>query len=171
MHRINQVIRGDQKSPLLLHMDIIQQIKQWTEAALQEGYFLVDVEQKPGSKKISVFIDGDKGVNIEACRVISKVLSEKLDEQDYGDGAYYLEVSSPGVDRPLVLTRQYAQHMGRELSVKLVGNNEITGKLEAVGEDGITLLLKDKKKGYQQATEKVLLFNEIKESNVLISFK
>jgi ribosome maturation factor RimP len=152
-------------------MDIISSIKQWTEAALQEGYFLVEAEQKAGSKKISVFIDGDKGVNIETCRLISKVLSEKLDEMDYGDGAYYLEVSSPGADRPLLQPRQYPKHIGRELQVKLVGNNEIIGKLQEVTPEGIVLLLKDNKKGYKQATEKTISFNEIKESNVLISFK
>jgi ribosome maturation factor RimP len=170
--RINiNACRGDRKSPLLLHMDIISSIKQWTEAALEEGYFLVEAEQKPGSKKISVFIDGDTGVNIETCRLISKVLSEQLDELDYGDGAYYLEVSSPGVDRPLVLQRQYPKHVGRELQVKLTGNNEITGKLKEVTTEGIVLLLKDKKKGYKEAAEKAILFKEVKESNVLISFK
>lgn len=152
-------------------MDIINQIKQWAEEALQEGHFLVGVEQKQGSKKISVFIDGDKGVNIEACRLVSKAISAKLDELDYGDEAYYLEVSSPGVDRPLIMQRQYPQHIGRELSVKLKGNNELTGKLMTVNELGITLLLKDKKKAYKNATEKSLSFDEIAESNVLISFK
>ncbi len=152
-------------------MDIVNEIKQWAEAALQDGYFLVDAEQKTGSKKISVFIDGDNGVNVEVCRQLSKVLSDKLDEKDYGDTAYYLEVSSPGVDRPLMLQRQYPKHTGRELEVTLTGNNVITGKLENVTESSITLLLKDKKKGYKGATEKEIPFTEIKESIVLISFK
>lgn len=152
-------------------MDIISEIRQWVEDAMQEGYFLVDVEQKAGSKKISVFIDGDMGVNVEVCRQISKVLSEKLDEKDYGESAYYLEVSSPGVDKPLKWQRQYPKHVGRELEITLTGNNVIIGKLENVSEAEITVLLKDKKKSYKAAIEKTIPFSEIKESMVLISFK
>ncbi|MCU0441368.1 MAG: ribosome maturation factor RimP [Bacteroidia bacterium] len=152
-------------------MDIITTLTNWTTAALPEHLFLVGVEQKAGSKKISVFIDGDKGVSIEDCRQLAKSLNAKLDEADYGSEAYMFEVSSPGVDRPLVSTRQYHQHIGRELLVKLTGQNELLGKLERVAEDGVVLLLKDKKKGYKEATEKAVSFTEIVQANVQISFK
>lgn len=154
-------------------MDIVSQIREWSKAFLtnEEGLFLVDIEQKAGSKKISVYIDGDSGVNIEACRRLSRMLSEKLDELDYGDTPYYLEVSSPGVDRPLQFSRQYSKHVGRELKVNLKAKTELEGKLEEVKGDEITILLKDKKKGYKDATAKTIAFDDIADSTVIISFK
>jgi ribosome maturation factor RimP len=152
-------------------MDIISQLSAWTQELLPEHLFLVEVEQKQGSKKISVFIDGDQGVTIEDCRVLSKELNARLDELDFGSEAYSFEVSSPGVDRPLKLHRQYQKNIGRELLVKLVGQNEILGRLEEVTENGIKLLLKDKKKAYKDATEKELAFSDIAQVNVQISFK
>lgn len=152
-------------------MDIITTLTNWTIAALPQHLFLVGVEQKVGSKKISVFIDGDKGVSIEDCRQLAKSLNAKLDEADYGSEAYMFEVSSPGVERPLSSMRQYHKHIGRELLVKLAGQNELLGKLERVGEDEIVLMLKDKKKGYKEASEKVVSFAEIAQANVQISFK
>jgi ribosome maturation factor RimP len=151
-------------------MDIISEIGNWSKGFLEDPLFLVGVEQKVGSKKISVFIDGDEGVNIEACRKLSRHLSEKLDALDYGDTAYYLEVSSPGVDRPLVEPRQYKKHIGRELMVKLVSQTELLGKLDTVTETGITLLLKDKKKLYKDATAKDIPFAEMESAMVQISF-
>lgn len=152
-------------------MDIVQELAEWTTQLLPEHLFLVEVEQKQGSRKISVFIDGDQGVTIEDCRVLAKSLNAKLDELDYGQEAYMFEVSSPGTDRPLKLRRQFQKHIGRELLVKLIGNNEIQGKFDQMSEEGITLLLKDKKKGYKDAPEKFIPFDQVAEANVQISFK
>lgn len=151
-------------------MDIIRQIAEWANGFLDKSLFVVDVEQKAGSSKISVFIDGDTGVNIESCRLLSRYLSEMLDELDYGDKAYYLEVSSPGVDRPLTMARQYPKHVGRELLVKLQSNTEILGRLASCDQHSIILELKDKKKGYKEAKEKKVNFDEIAHSSVQISF-
>ena len=152
-------------------MDIVSQLTTWSTELLPEHLFLVEVEQKQGSKKISVFIDGDKGVTIEDCRVLAKALNARLDELDYGNEAYMFEVSSPGADRPLKLQRQYTQHIGRELLVKLTGNNELLGRFERTTKTGIVLALKDKKKGYKDATEKEVAFDEIAQASVQISFK
>lgn len=152
-------------------MDILSQLTVWTEELLPPHLFLVEVEQRLGSKKISVYIDGDHGVTIEDCRVLAKSLNAKLDELDFGLDAYLFEVSSPGVDKPLKFQRQYQQHVGRELLVKLIGNNELLGKLETLTAEGITLLLKDKKKGYKNAPQKEIAFSEIAHASVQISFK
>lgn len=152
-------------------MDIVTKLSEWAAELLPEHLFLVEVEQKQGAKKMTVFIDGDKGVTIEDCRLLGKALNVKLDELDCGNEAYFFEVSSPGTDRPLKLQRQYAQHIGRELLVKLVGNNELLGKFDSMTEKGIKLLLKDKKKGYKDAPEKEIAFDEIAQLNVQISFK
>ena len=152
-------------------MDIIRQIAEWANGFLEKSMFVVDIEQKPGSNKISVFIDGDSGVNIESCRLFGRYLGEMLDELDYGDKAYYLEVSSPGVDKPLTMPRQYPKHVGRELMVKLHTQTEILGKLKEVDEEKMVLMLKDKKKLYKEAKEKTIGFDEVASSMVQISFK
>lgn len=153
-------------------MNIIQQLTEWTNEFLPSHLFLVDVEQKQGSKKIAVYIDGDTGVRIEDCRVLSKSLNAKLDEMEFETEPFYFEVSSPGVDKPLVLHRQYAKHVGRELMVKLKSNTELLGKLTQSNSNSIVLMFKDKKKGYlPNATQKEIALEDIAESIVQISFK
>lgn len=152
-------------------MDIVSQIKKWTDAALPDDLFLVNIDHKDGSHKISIFIDGDKGIDIEACKTLSRYISEKLDELDFGAEPYDLEVSSPGADRPLLVQRQYPKHIGREFFVRLKAQTELTGKLEEVTETGIVLALKDKKKGYKDAPQKAIDFNTIEEATIILSFR
>ncbi len=154
-------------------MDIIENLTTWTKDYLESHLFLVDIEQKIGSKKIIVFLDGDNGVTIDECRMLSKHLSGHLDELEYGDEAYILEVSSPGAENPLKLFRQYQKHIGRELKIKLIHNTELLGKLEKIEGETITLQLKDIKKEYKakEPTFKDINFNDILESVVQISFK
>lgn len=167
------MIRGD-KSPLFyFRMDIIEKLTIWTNEFLEKHLFLVGIEQKIGSKKISVFIDGDEGVSIDECRLLSKHLSGHLDELEYGEEPYILEVSSPGTENPLKLFRQYKKHIGRELKVILTHNTELFGKLVNIEGSVLTLHLKDKKKDYKakDIILKEIDFEEIKESIVQISFK
>ncbi|MEI6509066.1 MAG: ribosome assembly cofactor RimP [Bacteroidota bacterium] len=153
-------------------MNIVQQLTNWTNEFLPPHLFLVEVEQMQGSKKIAVYIDGDNGVRIEDCRVLSKSLNAKLDEMEFEAEPFYFEVSSPGVDKPLIMMRQYPKHIGRELMIKLKSNTELFGKLTAVNSNSITIMFKDKKKGYlPNATQKEIAIDEIAESIVQISFK
>jgi ribosome maturation factor RimP len=167
---LNQYRRG-RESPLSLNMEITEQISDWASGILEGDIFLVEVEMKAGSRKISVFIDGAKGVTIDDCRKLSRALSEKLDEMDYGAAPYQFEVSSPGVDRPLKLQAQYGKHIGRELLVKLKAGGELLGKLERVDDGMIGILLKDKKKRYHQAPEKEIKMEDIGEAIVQVSFR
>ena len=153
-------------------MNIVQQLTNWTNEFLPPHLFLVEVEQMQGSKKIAVYVDGDNGVRIEDCRVLSKSLNAKLDEMEFEAEPFYFEVSSPGVDKPLIMMRQYPKHIGRELMIKLKSNTELFGKLTAVNSNSITIMFKDKKKGYlPNATQKEIAIDEIAESIVQISFK
>ncbi|MFI5222519.1 MAG: ribosome maturation factor RimP [Bacteroidia bacterium] len=152
-------------------MDIVTEIKNWSENFLEPELFAVNIEWKAGSKKIVVFLDGDKSVTIEQCKQLSRHLSEKLDETDFGDQGYVLEVSSPGADAPLKLPRQYPKHTGRELLVRLKSKTELLGKLEEVKGYSIFLELKEKKKKGTNATVKEIEFSEISESVIQISFK
>lgn len=95
---------------------------------------LVDVEfVKEGAHwYLRVFLDKDGGIDVEDCRAVSEKLSHLLDEQDPIPQAYMLEVSSPGLDRPLRKQSDYAKYSGRLVRVKTFA--PVDGKKEVVGE-------------------------------------
>lgn len=129
--------------------------------------FLVEVLIKP-SNKIYVFLDGDQGVTISNCVELSRHLESRLDRESEDFDLY---VSSPGADHPFTMPRQYTKNTGRTLQVTLHDDNIVEGRLESIDPDGIVLFVKENKKKKIAAESKKLLFNQIKESKVIISFK
>lgn len=107
--------------------------------ALEAGCFVDDVEfKKEGSDYvlrviIDVEDDSNGGVSIDQCEIVSKALSDILDEKDPISQAYMLEVSSPGIDRELKKDRDFERFMGREIDIKLYksvnGTKLLSGKL------------------------------------------
>ncbi len=85
----------------------------------------VGLEKK---NKVLVLIDGDEGVNIDHCAQISRKISAELEEKEVMDGAYRLEVSSPGVEFPLKYQRQFPKHIGRKVKVSQNDGAEKIGK-------------------------------------------
>ena len=79
--------------------------------------FIVDVTMNEKSGFIRVYLDGDTGVKFSDCQKISRYLESFLDEDPEMDETYTLEVSSPGVKRPLTFVRQFPQHIGRIFKV------------------------------------------------------
>jgi ribosome maturation factor RimP len=138
-----------------------------------DSYYLVEVIIKGSDarQKVLVLIDGDNGVNIDVCASISRQIGHNLEENETIDKAYTLEVSSPGIDHPLLLTRQYKGRIGKRLKITLKTGDEVTGKLLTVMEEFL-IVLKETIKGKKTETEEIeLTFNEIEKSFVLISFK
>jgi len=130
-----------------------------------DSLFLVDVVIKgnSGNQKVLVFIDGDHGISIDNCGKVGRAIGSHLEENDSIDGKYTLEVSSPGLDFPLKLTRQYQKNVGRQLEViKLDGSKE-EGALDSVNEEEIILKVANE--------NKPIGFKEIKQSKVKVSFK
>ncbi len=108
---------------------------------------LVDLEVKgrEGSRSVKVFIDTPGGIDLETCTRISRTLSEQLDINDTISGNYRLEVSSPGVSRPLRNSRDFARNTGREVEVVfevLDGQTQLRGKLVDVTEEAIQVQTK-----------------------------
>jgi ribosome maturation factor RimP len=154
-------------------MDLAEEIKRIAETKLTDpSQFIVDVvvSARKGPKKVLVIIDGDSGVGIDDCAAISRELSKNLDEMALLDENYMLEVSTPGLDHPLKLKRQYHKNVGRKLKVKLQ-ERIIEGKLESVTEDTITLI-EETGSGKKKETKNVdIPFSEIEKAFVLVSFK
>lgn len=129
--------------------EIKQKIEGFVEPVLQRHEaFMVDlqVRNERGGKLIQVFIDTDQGITIEQCTDISRDLTREFDVQRLFEGNYHLEVSSPGIDRPLRLLRQYKKNIGRRFKVKYASNGEqktITVTLVSVVDDQITFQLEN----------------------------
>lgn len=132
------------------------------------SYFITDVVVKPaGSKtKISVFLDGDEGIDIGLCASISRQLGKRLELDEMIDSSYTLEVSSPGTDRPLKLLRQYQKNIGRMVKVVLP-EEQMEGTLQEVHD---TYIIVNQLVGKQQKSREVKL-SEIVKTQVLVSFK
>jgi ribosome maturation factor RimP len=133
-------------------------------------HFIVDVKASSSKirKKITVLIDTDAGIGIDECSKISKSLALRLDELI--EDAYTLEVSSPGVDTPLLLTRQYLKNIGKNLKVITKEGIEIKGELISSNETEIIILPEKKKKEKTMPAEVKLAFEDIKEARVQVSF-
>lgn len=114
------------------------------------GYELVDVEYvKEGSDYyLRAYIDKEGGVNIDDCEIVSRRLSDMLDEQDFIDDAYILEVSSPGLGRTLKKEKDYIREQGKSVDVKLFkaadGVKELTGILKGFDEKTFTVAVDEK---------------------------
>ncbi|MBL0356633.1 MAG: ribosome maturation factor [Chitinophagaceae bacterium] len=132
--------------------------------------FLVSVRIKP-TNNIKVFLDADTGLSIDKCIKINRAMYKTIEEEGwYPDGNFSLEVSSPGVDEPLKLLRQYKKNTGRNLEVVFSDDTKKEGKLAAVNETGIQLEYTEGKNKKAVTLTKEIAFSEIKQATVLISF-
>ena len=151
---------------------VLQELEQMLNVILAEdtAYFLVSVRLKP-TNNFKVFLDGDQGIPIEKCVQINRKLYKLIEEKGiYPDGDFSLEVSSPGVDEPLKLHRQYVKNIGRDVEVIFLDETMKEGKLITVTEADI-LIEQITGKGKKAVTEQVLIpFNNIKSTTVQIKF-
>ncbi len=109
------------------------------------GFELVDVEYvKEGSTwYLRAYIDKPDGISIDDCEAVSRRLSDILDEKDYIDEAYILEVSSPGLGRPLKKEKDYKRSLGKEVEIRtyrmIEKQKEFTGILKEYDETTVTI--------------------------------
>ncbi|MCR9102670.1 MAG: ribosome assembly cofactor RimP [bacterium] len=135
--------------------------------------FLVDLKLH-AHNKLDVFLDSDFGITFEKCQQISRYLEQYLDEEQWLGEKYVLEVSSPGISRPLMMQRQYPRNIGRKVEVKLNDGDKRTGLLKEVEEDHIVLEEKVRvQEGKRKRTEVVeteISFSSIEHTKVKITF-
>ncbi|MGI6108926.1 MAG: ribosome maturation factor RimP [Eubacteriaceae bacterium] len=123
-----------------------QQLFEMLSPIVEEaGYECVDVTfEKNGPDWIlTAFIDCPEGVSLDDCEKVSRIIDPFLDEKDPIDQSYFLEVSSPGIDRPLKRDRDYEKAVGKKITVSLFvkrdGSKEFTGILKEAGPETIVL--------------------------------
>ena len=135
--------------------------------------FLIDIKLHEHNK-LDVFVDADSGINFTKCRKLSRYLESYLDTEGWLGPKYVLEVSSPGITRPLKLKRQYLKNIGRKVEVTTLEGQAQKGTLTTVTDETITLEEKvrikegKKKKTIMQQTE--IPFKNIKKTIVQITF-
>lgn len=108
---------------------------------------LVDVEyvKEAGTWYLRIYIDKEGGININDCELVSRAFSEILDKEDYIEDAYILEVSSPGLGRPLKKDKDFQRNLGEEVEVRtykpINKQKEFVGLLDAWDKETVTLQL------------------------------
>jgi ribosome maturation factor RimP len=151
-------------------MAIIDQISQLVTPAVEaQGFFLEEVQLvSPGKHRIvTCIVDGESSLNMDQVTAVSRAISELLDEAPFmGETPFTLEVTSPGVDRPLTKPRHFAKNHDRLLKVVKLDGDVVTGRIAANSEDEVTLTVTDKK----EVKEVVVAFADIKRATVEIEF-
>jgi ribosome maturation factor RimP len=133
-------------------------------------HFLVDIWIKP-TNNIKVFIDADEGIILSLLIEYNRKLYKKLEESGlFPDGDFSLEVSSPGLDEPLKLFRQYKKNVGRYVDVTKTDSSKVEGRLIEATVDGILVETETGKGKKKETRQESLLFDEIKSTKIQIKF-
>jgi ribosome maturation factor RimP len=154
-------------------MEIAGEIRGIAEKHLQDAsHFIVDVLVlfRKNPKKLLVILDGDNGVTIDDCARLSRELSAELDSSGIINEPFVMEVSTPGLDHPLTLRRQYVKNKGRKLKVKSK-DTTVEGLLTDVTDDSITLQQETGKGKHREMKSMMIPFSAIEKTFVLVSFK
>ena len=153
------------------------EITEWVAGLIKalgdEAVYLVDVTWSKKTNKLEVFIESDNDLTLGNVQKISRKMEEAIDQTGILGEAYRLDVSSPGIDRPLKLKRQYTKNVGRVVSIELQDGNVLVGKLNSVAEKHIRIApetpgYKNRKPTYGEAVE--IAWQDIKQTIVQIRF-
>ena len=148
----------------------IQAVENLLQPLLDEDCFLVSIKIKP-TNNIKVYLDADHGLPIEKCIKINRALYRIMEEQGmYPDGDFSLEVSSPGLDEPLKLLRQYKKNVGREVELTMNDDSKKEGRLINVNEDGISIGFVEGKGKKAVSKEEEVPFSDIRQTRIKIKF-
>ena len=131
-----------------------EEYEQKTEALVlpmieANNFELVDVEyvKEAGNWYLRVYVDKEGGIAVDDCEVVSRALSDKLDVDDFIEDSYILEVSSPGLGRPLKKEKDFIRSIGKEVDIHLYKSiekqKEFTGVLKSYSKDDIVLQIED----------------------------
>ena len=174
------IVREPDRLPFLLYIiELTERINQLLEEkfSTDEAFldcFVVEIELKP-SNKLYIFLDRDSGMTFEKCQKLSRYLEGFIDAGGWLGEKYVLEVSSPGISRPLKFQRQYVKNIGRKMEVVLNSDkSKVSGTLQGVKDDQIILvnevIERDGKKKVKKQVETSIAFDNIEKAIVKIEF-
>jgi ribosome maturation factor RimP len=146
-----------------IKQNILNAVKEISE---KNNLFLLEVLFRGTERNlvIEIFIDGEDTLAADDCARISREINQVIEEKELLDSPYRLDVSTPGVDRPLEYLKQYKKHINRKFEVRYKsGENKksITGKLVKIEEDNLY---------FYSGREQVIKFEDIIKAKVLVSF-
>lgn len=149
----------------LLKQKIAQIAKDTSE---RNNLFLIDLILRGNESKriIEVYIDGEVIVTADTLAAISREIDDRIYKEGLISGSYRLEVSTPGVERPLKYLQQYVKHIGRKMQMKVNlngGEKEFTGKLLRIEESNLFFEIEN--------VESLIKFEQIISAKVIISFR
>ena len=151
-------------------MSLSEKITELVQPTVESaGFFLEDVHVlSPGNHRIiTCIVDGQTPLNLDQVTSVSRNISELLDTADFmGETAFTLEVTSPGVDRPLTLPRHWQKNLKRLVKVVYLDGSVVSGRISAVEESHVVLIedIKGKSK------EHTVAFADVKRATVEIEF-
>lgn len=141
-------------------METVAKIQETVHWAIENTEFKVveiDLKNIQSRKMIRIFLDSENGITIDQCKSLSRKIGDKIELDNAIDGEYVLEVSSPGVERPIKEDWQFRKNMGREILVNYTERDktikEFVGTIENVIEDKLQLKIKGKKKNQEEMIE------------------
>jgi ribosome maturation factor RimP len=132
--------------------------------------FLVEVKIRPGNN-VKVYIDADHGVSIDKLAQFNRTLYRQIDESGlFPNGDFSLEISSPGLDEPLKLFRQYLKNIGRHVEVLLKNGIKQEGKLVSATQEEIVIEEEKTNKKIKELVPHTISYNDIKTTKIQIKF-
>ncbi|AIK97207.1 ribosome maturation factor RimP [Candidatus Odyssella acanthamoebae] len=156
-------------------MDVLKKVEEILEPSLTHmGYEIVRIQMSGLKRKtLQIMIDrlDGTGIKLEDCEQVSRYTSVLLDQHDPISSAYMLEVSSPGIARPLVKLRDFQRFIGHEVMIKthmLIGNRKtFPGKLESANESEVVLTIKNSANEFEKVS---IPFSDMKSAKLHIPF-
>ncbi|MGH3640045.1 MAG: ribosome maturation factor RimP [Mycobacterium sp.] len=120
---------------------------EFARAGYEVDDVVIDAAARP--PKVTVIADGDRGLSLDALATLSRLASELLDQLDDStdEAPYLLEVTSRGVDRPLVAERHYRRAQGRKVEITLTDGSQVTGRVGEVADGVVRLVVADRRSG------------------------
>jgi ribosome maturation factor RimP len=135
--------------------------------------FVIDIKLGE-SNKLEAYVDGDNGIDFARCQKLSRYLESYLDTEKWLGETYTLEVSSPGVSRPLKYLRQYPKHIGRDIEITKEDGTIVEGEFVALENETISIQFEEKRKEGKKNIKEIIKFDvpfaDIKKAMIKIRF-
>ena len=130
----------------------------------------LDVQASGRRRRVSVVVDRDGGVDLDGIASASRAVSDALDASDaMGDDPYTLEVTSPGIDRPLTLPRHWRRNIGRRVRLHATDGTSLEGRVREVDDDGVLLAVDAK--GKPESVERRTPWSDVVRGEVQVEFR